>query len=290
MAIGSRNYNTISPSAAFLLQLKAYTDIPFAKEAAELMEKEESVMAKYIRDAGVRQFFRWLLHFENRYRSIQQLLSDNATSNILELSSGYSFRGLDMCREHSIHFIDTDLPGLIAFKQGMINNMAKDIVVKGKLELLPLNALDENAFHEMTGHFADGPVSIINEGLLMYLDKEEKIQLCNIIRNVLQSCGGRWITADIYVREKDPAPDILDTAEYVQQFRQEHHIEENKFETYEEAEAFFTSCGFTVNRRLAWTTTELSCLRYLDEEKRKEVLDKIKNGMPRNQAWELVVE
>ncbi|HEX2629802.1 MAG TPA: hypothetical protein VHM26_12340, partial [Chitinophagaceae bacterium] len=189
----------------------------------------------------------------------------------------------------SIHFIDTDLPGLIAFKQTMIDKMTKDFVVKGKLELLPLNALDTIAFNEMVGHFDDGAISIINEGLLMYLDKEEKKQLCSIIRNVLQKKGGRWITADIYVREKDPAPDILDTVEYIQQFRQEHHIEENKFETYGEAEAFFTSCGFTVNRRLAWTSNELSCLHYLSEEKRKEVLDKIKNGIPRNQAWELTV-
>ena len=289
MATETRNYSTISPSAAFLLQLKAYTDIPFAKEAAELMEKEESIMAKYIRDTGIRQFFRWLLHFENRYRTIEQLLSDNATTNVLELSSGYSFRGLDMCRQTPIHFIDTDLPGLIAFKQTMIDKMAGDMVMKGKLELLPLNAFDETAFNEMTVRFTEGPVSIINEGLLMYLDMEEKKQLCRIVRNVLQKRGGRWITADIYVREKDPAPDILDTVEYIQQFRQEHHIEENKFENYEEAEIFFASCGFIVNRRLAWTTNELSCLHYLNEEKRNEVLDKIKNSAPRNQAWELAV-
>ena len=103
MAIAKRNYSTISPSAAFLLQLKAYTDIPFAKEAATLMEKQEPMMAKYIRDAGIRQFFRWLLHFENRYRTIEELLAENTTDNILELSSGYSFRGLDMCRTNAIH-------------------------------------------------------------------------------------------------------------------------------------------------------------------------------------------
>jgi O-methyltransferase involved in polyketide biosynthesis len=290
MAIANRNYSTISPSAAFLLQLKAYTAIPFAKEAAALMEKEESMMAKYIRDTGIRQFFRWMLHFENRYCIIEELLSENTTQNILELSSGYSFRGLDMCRANTIHFIDTDLPALIAFKQRMTDSMAQHIALKGKLELLPLNALDEDAFNEMTGHFTDGPISIINEGLLMYLGMEEKKELCNIIRNTLQRRGGRWITADIYVREKDPAPDILDTLAYVQQFRQEHHIEDNKFETYEEAEIFFTSCGFTVNRRLTWTSKELSCLDYLDEEKRKEVLGKIHGGTARNQAWELSVK
>lgn len=290
MAIANRNYSTISPSAAFLLQLKAYTDIPFAREAAALMEKEESMMAKYIRDTGIGQFFRWILHFENRYRIIEELLSENTTQNILELSSGYSFRGLDMCRTSAIHFIDTDLPALIAFKQRMTDSMAQNIPMKGKLELLPLNALDEDAFNKATGHFTDGPISIINEGLLMYLGMEEKRALCTIIRNTLQRRGGRWITADIYVREKDPAPDILDTVAYVQQFRQEHHIEENKFETYEEAEEFFVSCGFIVNRRLGWTSHKLSCLDYLDEEKRKEVLEKIRSNTPRNHAWELSVD
>ncbi len=41
---------------------------------------------------------------------------------------------------------------------------------QGKLELLPLNALDEKQFQGVIARFPGGEVVILNEGLFMYLD------------------------------------------------------------------------------------------------------------------------
>ena len=49
------------------------------------------------------------------------------------------------------------------------------------MEILPLNALDEEKFNEVVSHFPPGEIVIVNEGLLMYLNNEEKQKLCSII-------------------------------------------------------------------------------------------------------------
>jgi O-methyltransferase involved in polyketide biosynthesis len=177
------------------------------------------------------------MHFELRYWSIDQLLKLTNYSRILELSSGYSLRGLDLCvNDAGVHFIDTDLPEIIATKQQMIDQLqlAKD--VKGKLELLPLNALDEQAFNATVNRFSDGPLAIVNEGLLMYLNLEEKKQLCKTIHSTLKQRGGCWITADVYVKRSAEMQASLPQSKSEATFMEQHNIEENKFDNYEAAE------------------------------------------------------
>jgi hypothetical protein len=75
------------------------------------------------------------VHFENRYWSINRLLQQTDSTNILELSSGYSFRGLDLCNKNErIHYIDTDLPAVVKLKQDMIFRLHLDKEIKGKFE------------------------------------------------------------------------------------------------------------------------------------------------------------
>ena len=173
--ITDRNYNTISPSAEMLLMTKGYTNIPFAKEAAELYVYPE----KYTIDLRDKDFTFWtrLAHFESRYWSIDQLLSEIDAKNILEISSGFSFRGLKAVQENNVHYIDTDLSEIIEVKKNLLAQLQRGTAAKGRLETLPLNALDEKQFSEIISHFSEGEIVIVNEGLLMYLNKEEKEKL-----------------------------------------------------------------------------------------------------------------
>src|ERR1043166_118090 len=131
MSVPNRDYNSISPSAQALLLLKGLSSIPFAKEAAALMLHSE----KYEPDVSDKDpyFFAKLLHFENRYWSIDQLLTSLSSRNILEISSGFSFRGLQMTHENNIHYIDTDLPDLIDIKKKYVTALQK-FPLAGKLE------------------------------------------------------------------------------------------------------------------------------------------------------------
>ncbi len=139
-----------------------------------------------------------------RYWSIDQLLADLPIKNILELSSGVSStRGLDAVQRQDIHYIDTDLPGVTSVKRDFVAALQGDDHPRGTLEILPLNALDEEQFGLTVSRFPAGPLAIVNEGLLMYLGIEEKERLCRIIHKILGARGGYWITADIYIKRPD---------------------------------------------------------------------------------------
>lgn len=237
-----RNYNSISPSAKSLLLMKGYTNIPYAKQTAALMKGPEIFDLRF----DEKDFWFWIrvMHFENRYWTIDQLLRQTGNINILELSSGYSFRGLDLCtKNEDIHYIDTDLPEVVNNKQDMISQLQLDKEIKGKFELLPLNAMDEQAFNDVIKKFEGAAFTIVNEGLLMYLDTEEKKRLCKIIRNVLPK-ESFWITADVYVKRPENMRASLPQSKSEAAFFEKHNIEENKFESYDDAKAFFKEQGF----------------------------------------------
>jgi O-methyltransferase involved in polyketide biosynthesis len=241
--MSQRDYSTVSPSAKSLLLMKGYTNIPYAKETSALMQGPEIFGLNF----DDKDFWFWIrvMHFESRYWSIDQLLKHTANANILELSSGYSFRGLDRCiKDGHIHYIDTDLPEVIAIKQKMINQLRLSDKVKGHLELLPLNAMDNVQFQQVIGRFSNAPLTIVNEGLLMYLNMEEKIQLCKTIHGTLKQKGGFWITADVYVKRSDDMRATLPQSKSETAFFEQHHIEENKFDSYPAAEDFFRQQGF----------------------------------------------
>ncbi|HVT86437.1 MAG TPA: hypothetical protein VHD35_14635, partial [Chitinophagaceae bacterium] len=200
-----RDFDSISPSAEFLIRLKANTTIPFAKETAALLIKGAVAEAAENSQADRNFYFRSLLHFENRYRTIDKLLSEFHSPNLLELSSGYSCRGVHLCLEKEIHFIDTDLPDLIRNKKKLVDELLKETgkKFKGHYESVALNALDPSAFSKIIKKFSEESLTVINEGLLPYLDIKEKMLLCSNIRNALKHHDGYWITGDVYIKDEE---------------------------------------------------------------------------------------
>lgn len=283
----NRNYASISPSALSLLKMKAHTSIPFAKEAAALVQKYS------VRDAGENAgepFYYWMrvMHFELRYASINDLLAKTSPKNILELSSGYSFRGLDFCLHNDAHYIDTDLPDVINLKTLLQKEMVDNTVsFKGKLETVALNALDEENFDATVARFGDGPVTIVNEGLLMYLNNDEKKKLCGIIHKHLRQRGGYWITADIYIQSPESEVRNLKMSKEQEAFFSKHNIDQNKFESEAAAEDFFKREGFEIDAIAHVDPSLLSSyhhlLQYVPEE-----IKRAKKPMPRIQnTWRL---
>jgi O-methyltransferase involved in polyketide biosynthesis len=282
-----RNYNTISPSAKSLLLLKGLTAIPFARQAAELLMHP----LKYIPDFTNTDFLFWarVVHFENRYWSIDQLLPDLSIQNILELSSGFSFRGLEVTRREAIHYIDTDLPEIIAQKKEFLAALdGGDLNRKGKLETLPLNALDEKQFAETINHFPDGQIVIVNEGLLMYLNPEEKEKLCAIIHKTLKQRGGYWITADIYIKG-GPDRKSLKIDDKSNQFFEQHRIEDNKFDSMASAKEFFRKAGFIIDQEAVPDYTKLCSLNYMLKNAGPEQSERLKKAGKIHATWRLKI-
>ncbi|PWT73457.1 MAG: hypothetical protein C5B59_13440 [Bacteroidetes bacterium] len=257
----NRNFDAISPTAKWILLMKGHTDIPFARQAAELIQYPE----KFIPDFQKKDLGFWArtLHFEARYWSINQLLKDISVQNILELSAGFSFRGLDFATKENVYYIDTDLPDMIEQKQPMVLELMKSAgSLKGKLELLPLNALDGAKFNEIANRFPPGEVAIVNEGLLVYLDQAEKERLCEVIRDVLRKRGGYWITGDIYLKVNNRNVELtLD--EKTKKIFEEQQVEAKRFESFGAAEAFFKKMGFVIDKEAEPDYTAFSSFPFL---------------------------
>lgn len=256
-----RDYDAISPSAKSLLLLKGITNIPFAKNIAELT----SLPDKYNPDIKNRDLAFWkrVVHFESRYWSIDQLLSRLTIGNILELASGYSFRGLNTVMQNNIHYIDTDLLNVINHKKDLLKDLQNDnIRTKGNLEIMALNALDENQFNEILNYFPEGPLVIVNEGLLMYLSDKEKEILSKIIYKALKKRGGFWITGDIYIKSTLERLSE-ETDDTLKELVEEQRIEDNMFESFDVAKDFFKRMGFVIEKESEIEYSKISSLQYL---------------------------
>lgn len=265
-----RNFTSISPSAKSLLRMKGYTRLPFAAQVAAMAIRPE----KFDPDFQNKDFMFWtrVFHFEVRYKSIDALMQGLSIKNILELSSGFSFRGLDKVINKDFHFIDTDLAAIIEEKKEMLNELLTGIpTLKGKLELLPLNALDEKAFTTIANHFESGPIIILNEGLMIYLNQEEKRKLCRIVHSILKERGGYWITADIYLKPPANIPAFKMTDD-LQPLLDQHNVNENMFENIEGAATFFESEGFMIDKEGEPVYSQLDSYNYLISSASPEIL------------------
>jgi O-methyltransferase involved in polyketide biosynthesis len=229
--------------------MKSQTAIPFAKPAAELMFGASGVAAALAEMARQPSAELRRLHFENRYRSIDTLLADHGAdvAGVLELGAGLSFRGLELARQGRF-YVDTDLPELAELKADLIARLHPGPLA-GTLLVRALNALDPHAFRDAIARIPPGPVAIVNEGLLVYLDDAEKHRLAGNVHEALAARGGIWITADVYVTT--PPEHRLLTDDRTQQFYERHRIEDNKFASWDAADRFFTGCGFTTLRKLS---------------------------------------
>ena len=253
-----RDYSSISPSAKSLLLVKAQTDLPFARRAAELLFGAEFVARESSTDppAMLRR-----THFELRARSLDEALRHLGATSILEIAAGLSFRGLALAARENVAYVDTDLPELASTKADLVAQLHPAPLV-GSLRVQSLDALDADAFRRTVHDMPDRPMAIVHEGLLMYLGGEEKVRLAASVREALLERGGAWITADVYVRSEGH----LLRDEKTQAFLAEHRVEENKFPDWVAADGFFTSNGFTIEHRLAppddsWRVRETWTLR-----------------------------
>jgi O-methyltransferase involved in polyketide biosynthesis len=258
--IAARDYSTISPSAKALLLVKAQTTLPFARQAAEILFGAETVAqgASADRAAELRR-----MHFELRARGLDDALRALGATRVLEVAAGLSFRGLAMTARENVAYVDTDLPELVAIKSDLVARLHPGPLA-GSLRVQALDALDADAFRRTVHQMPAGALAVVHEGLLMYLGDEEKMRLASSVREALLERGGAWITADVYVRSETH----LMREESTEKFLADHHVEQNKFADWNAAEAYFTSSGFSIERRLAprsdsWRVRETWTLRAL---------------------------
>lgn len=267
--------------------MKGLTDIPFVADVAKLVWGHDALTV--LSKRGIDEaFLKRLIHFEARYWSVDNLLESLGGSNMVEMASGFSFRGLKLASDRSdVTYIDTDLPALIETKTDLIDQLIaeRSITLQGELLVMPLNVLNEDDLKATIDKLPAGPVTIINEGLLMYLSLSEKAELCRIIRAILVKRGGYWITADIYIK-KDEA--ISARNDHFSQFLQAHNVEDNKFDSFEQAERFFAEQGLRILKKADPVFGRLSSLKHVPGTMLQGLIAQAQETGRIRESWALV--
>ena len=134
---------------------------------------------------------------EIRYTAINDLVRKAGNRNILDLACGYSPRGLDMI-EDGYRYHGGDLQMVVPQIEPIVKKLAKD-----KADMVSYSVVDVTNYNSVMAA-ADqltGPITVITEGLMVYLSEYEKRSLCDNIASVLRKHGGCWICPDFNTNE-----------------------------------------------------------------------------------------
>ena len=260
----------ISVTAKVAAYYRQFSDIPFAEEVARLIGAE-AAYDRILREHGLERekltFYAPM--FEARYKSLTQLIHRSGASQVLELASGYSLRGLDLTRSGTLRYVETDLPEVVAAKLGLLEDVRQQHGIPPSQRHV-VTAADALDFDQVRAAAAvldpRQPVAVLCEGLIMYLSKTETARLAtNIHRLIGEFAGGAWITPDFTFRveARDLPPERVRLREAITGVTQ-RQIDASAFEDDHDLTAFLGRMGFNVQIRSQIDETQsLSSLQTL---------------------------
>lgn len=269
----SDSHERISPTAWIVARQRTFTDIPYSQEvfdglqaimrttwSAEEMEKLESLIEPEITP-----------FMEARVKLVNRILKEKNVKQVLEIAAGFSSRGIEMTKDASINFIEVDLPGIMNEKRGILKALVEQskISPRPNLYFYDGNALNQGDLLTATKVFKKGPIAVVNEGLLTYLDFEEKASVAGNVHRLLESFGGVWVTPDLSLWSGGKAQAVNNRVAHIT------GIDKQKisFESEAKAREFFEGLGFAV-----------------ESHSFREVLDELSSPQKLNLPRERVIE
>jgi O-methyltransferase involved in polyketide biosynthesis len=270
-------YEKISTTAKLVAHIRAFTDIPFAREIAVASgaEKDFQTLTGKSAEFMTQSAFNW----EARYKTTDQIIARYHITQVLEIAAGLSPRGLAMTEDPNVVYVATDLPEILEQEKAIAESiLAKMNIHRPNLHFRIANALDRESLLQAAVPFQSGkPIAIITEGLLPYLTREEKETLAGNIRDLLKQHDGIWITPDVSTKQLWK---FFSQADDTMQQRMQNisgatgrDIETNTFEDESDVRRFFTNAGFTIEEYSYSNVLEdLSSVK-LSKFNREEILE-----------------
>ncbi len=192
------NFDKISPTALLTAASRQFSDIPYSKEIAELTDATATATQFMSQEYAQAVIVVLAAILEARYKTIERVRTLFNGTQILELASGLLPRGMILSQNPEITFIESDLPGMVQQKQQLVRQLIGE---RSNLHFLPIDATTNLNSLLLNDYFqADQPVTILCEGLLVYLRFAEKQQVFANVRDILQTYGGVWITSDLAIK------------------------------------------------------------------------------------------
>jgi O-methyltransferase involved in polyketide biosynthesis len=288
------SYDKISPTAKLTAYLKSKTDIQWAREIADAVgaEKTAGQLTK-TDDPAIRSLS--VVTMEARYKSISYAIEKSGYSNVLELASGLSPRGLELAARGKA-YVGTDLPDTATEVFAVIRQIAKRENIPGeKLHLQPADVFDQRQLQQAGAHFGGEPFAVCNEGLLMYFNRQEKAKAARNIRQLLLKTDSVWITTDLAFHEL--MMEIMHPDQTNGRLKEEinrrsgrlksltgRNILENRFSSPSEAIEFYKDLGFEIRDYPMYAGNyALSTLRLVAPGSRAMIA----GGLTRMKVWVL---
>ena len=268
------DFDKISPTALLVAYVRQFSDIPHTQEIAAL-SKAEAIANQFVVQ-GQKQPVMMAAVVEARYKAIEQVRTHFDHTQILELASGLLPRGMILSENPNITFIESDLVVMLHQKQQLVDQVIGD---RANLHFAEIDATDNLNLLSLNEYFQpDQPVTVLCEGLLMYLTLAEKQRVFANVRSILQTYGGVWITPDLttkavgQMRQRDPV--IRQVFEKIASSTDRAFVD-NEFDDLDHIHQFAQTQGFQVKSfRMDEVIDQLKCLSTLgiDRELAKLVL------------------
>lgn len=250
------SHERISPTAWLVAYQRTLSDIPLASEIFHELEKiigqvrsaSDAARVDALKSSSM------AMMWEARFKIVNHVLKAHRPRQVLELAAGFSPRGLDLAKDPAVTYVEVDLPDLIEDKRHIVESLVSQGSIRAQpnFHLVEGNVLELQDLLAATRFFAEGPIAIVNEGLLPYFDRVERMAFARNVYALLERFGGVWITPDIDIQIPEGASEQI--AEQVKartaQIEKLTGIDvlKNRFESDKAAQAFFEQLGFKVER------------------------------------------
>jgi len=245
----------ISVTAKLAAYYRQFSDIAFAAEVARRVGADET-FEQILREQGLERdkltFYAPM--FEARYKSISQLIGKSGCSQVLELASGYSLRGLDLTQSGALRYVETDLPDVVSTKLTLLDDLRQQhgIPASPLHVVTAADALDFEQLRTAAGGLDQHlPLMVLCEGLVGYLTRAETERLTANVRALLRAFGGGWwICPDFAFRTElgSLPPERVRLREAITGVTQ-RQLDASAFEDDSDLTAFFARFGFEVGVR-----------------------------------------
>lgn len=245
----------ISVTAKVAAYYRQFSDIAFAREVATRIGADEA-FERILREHGLERdklaFYAPM--FEARYKSISQLIAKSGCSQVLELASGYSLRGLDLTQHGAVRYVETDLPDVVTTKLALLDDVRRQHGISPSRQhvVTVADALDRDQVGAAASALDHGqPLMVLCEGLIGYLTREETERLAANVRALLGAfAGGAWICPDFAFKPEmaNLPPERIRLREAITGVTQ-RQLDASAFEDERDLASFFTRFGFDVQVR-----------------------------------------
>lgn len=246
------SFERISLTAKFVAYLRTFSDIRYSGQIALACDAGAAFkeLLGRVPNAQPNDFLWMAPGVELRYKSVDALLKRYQFANVVELAAGVSPRGLIWTGNPAVTYLETDLPEILLEKQTITSGILGS-TSRPQLKFLALDATNRQDFTALNEAIGSGPVAILCEGLLPYLDRREMGRVAaNIYQLFQERPRSIWITPDLFSGDRLTKMLTIDSriGEVLKAISDHtgRDLKGNSFPSQTEAEGFFRDYGFEI--------------------------------------------